>query len=103
MILMLVMFVVFWFMLIRPQQKRARELQEMLRSLKKGDQVVTSGGIIGRITGVAENDTVIILEVQEKVRMRILRSAIQAKHQALEAVAEKGDKADKADKAEKLA
>jgi len=101
MVLMLLMFVVFWFMLIRPQQKRQREHQEMLRNLKKNDMVVTNGGIIGKITGLT--DDVCVLEVQDKVRMRIVRSQIQGKYQAPEAAAEKSEKVEKADKADKVA
>jgi preprotein translocase subunit YajC len=68
------MFVVFYFMLIRPQQKKQRELQDWLKSLKKGDEVVTTGGLIGRISGIS--DDVVTLEVQEKVRMKFVRSHI---------------------------
>ena len=65
---------VFYFMMIRPQQKKARELSDWLKSLKKGDEVVTSGGLIGKITGLT--DDTVILEVQEKVRLRVLRNHI---------------------------
>ncbi|HJZ85927.1 MAG TPA: preprotein translocase subunit YajC [Polyangia bacterium] len=75
--MMLLMFGVVWFMMIRPQQKKAKEHQQWLKDLKKGDEVVTQGGIIGRITGLS--DTIVTLEVQEKVRMRVLRSSIQGK------------------------
>jgi preprotein translocase subunit YajC len=71
---MIMIFVVFYFMLIRPQQKKQRELQDWLKGLKKGDEVVTTGGIIGKISGIT--DTVVTLEVQEKVRMKFLRSHI---------------------------
>ena len=70
-------FVVFYFMLIRPQQKKERERQDWLKSLKKGDEVVTSGGVIGKISGL--QDQVVVLEVQEKVRMKFLRSHITGK------------------------
>lgn len=69
------MFVVFYFMLIRPQQKRAREHQNVLGQLKKGDRVVTTGGLIGRISGLT--DRLVTLEVAEKVRVQVLRSQIQ--------------------------
>ncbi len=67
-------FVVFYFMLIRPQQKKQRETQDWIKNLKKDDEVVTSGGVLGRITGLT--DTTVTLEVQEKVRMKVLRSAV---------------------------
>lgn len=64
----------FYFMLWRPQAKRQREQQDMLKALKKGDEVVTTGGLIGRISGLTE--TTVTLEVQEKVRVKVLRSHI---------------------------
>jgi len=69
------MFVVFYFMLIRPQQKRAKEHQSMLTALKKGDRIITTGGLIGRISGIT--DRLVTLEVAEKVRVQILRAQIQ--------------------------
>jgi preprotein translocase subunit YajC len=68
------MFVVFYFLLIRPQQKKAKQHKTFLESLKKGDTVVTSGGIYGKITGITE-DTV-TMEIAEKVRVRVLKGAI---------------------------
>ncbi|HEX2572090.1 MAG TPA: preprotein translocase subunit YajC [Polyangia bacterium] len=70
-------FMVFYFMLIRPQQKQQKELTNWLKGLKKGDEVVTSGGVIGKITGLDEQ--VVTLEVQEKVRLKVLRSNITGK------------------------
>jgi len=91
------MFVIFYFMLIRPQQKKAKEHQNFLTGLKKGDQVVTRGGVVGRVTGVT--DTMVTLEVQEKVRMRVVKSYIEGQHKdAAAAPADKTDKADKSDK-----
>jgi preprotein translocase subunit YajC len=72
---MLVMFAVFWFILIRPQQKKAKEHNNMLSGLKKGDQVITRGGVIGRVTGV--QDSIVTVEVQEKVRMRFAKSYVE--------------------------
>ncbi len=69
-----IVMLVFYFLLIRPQSKRAKETQRMLAELKKGDEVVTTGGIIGRISGI--KDTEITLQVQEGVRIRIQRSAV---------------------------
>jgi preprotein translocase subunit YajC len=99
-VFMLLMFAVFWFILIRPQQKRAKEHQAFLSALKKGDEVVTRGGVIGRVTGVADN--LVTIEVQEKVRIRILKSYIEGRHTsgaaapAVTAPAEKETKADTA-------
>jgi preprotein translocase subunit YajC len=76
-IMMVLMFGVVYLMMIRPQQKKAREHQEWLRSLKKGDEVVTQGGVIGRISGLT--DQFVTLEVQEKVRIKVLRSSVTGK------------------------
>ena len=74
---MIMIFVVFYFMLIRPQQKKQREQQDWLKQLKKGDEVVTTGGIIGKISGLTDNT--VTLELQEKVRVKVLRSHISGK------------------------
>lgn len=65
---------IFYFLLIRPNAKKQKELQKMLSELKKGDDVSTQGGIIGKITGLKDNE--VTLQVQEGVRIRFLRSAI---------------------------
>ena len=74
---MIMMIAVFYFILIRPQQKKQKETDSWLKSLKKGDEVVTSGGVIGRISGLT--DATVTLEVQEKVRIKVLRSAVSGK------------------------
>ena len=84
--MLLLMFVVFYFILIRPQQKRAKEHANLINSLKKGDEVVTRGGMIGRVAGVADN--VVTLEIQEKVRVRVLKSYIDGKHGGAQTVKE---------------
>ena len=70
----LLMFVVLYFLLIRPQQKRSKQHQAVLEKLKKGDRVITSGGLYGRITGIT--DTVVTLEISEKVRVKVGRANI---------------------------
>lgn len=70
----ILMFVVFWFFLIRPQQKKMKEQQDMQSQLQKGEEVVTQAGIFGRITGVA--DKVVTLEIANNVRIKILKSQI---------------------------
>jgi preprotein translocase subunit YajC len=77
-LMMLVMFGIFYFILIRPQSKKQKEHQAMLAKLGKGDEVITRGGVIGKITGIAD-DGVVVLEVQEKVRMRIPRAYLEGK------------------------
>lgn len=71
---LILIFIVFYFLLIRPQQKKAKEHQNYLSNLKKGDRVITGGGIHGQITGLT--DTVVTLEVAENVRIKVSRSAI---------------------------
>ena len=76
MILPLVMImVVFWFLLIRPQQKRQKEHQELIGKVTRGDTIVTSGGLIGRVSKVVD-ERELLLEVGENVKVRVVRSAI---------------------------
>lgn len=78
-LMMVLMFGVFYFILIRPQAKRQKEHQAVLAAIGKGDIVITRGGIIGKVSGVKDNE--LIIEVQEKVRIRVLRSHIDGKYQ----------------------
>ncbi|MDX9834081.1 MAG: preprotein translocase subunit YajC [Desulfobulbus sp.] len=71
---LILIFVVFYFLLIRPQQKKAKAHQNYLTNLKKGDRVVTGGGIHGQITGLT--DSVVTLEIAENVRIKLNRGAI---------------------------
>lgn len=73
---LILIFVVFYFLLIRPQQKKAKEHQSFLNNLKKGDEIVTSGGIFGKITGMT--DTVVTVEVAENVRIKMNRGSIMS-------------------------
>jgi preprotein translocase subunit YajC len=71
---LILLFAVFYFLLIRPQQKRAKTHKQFIENLKKGDRVVTSGGMYGTITGVTDDS--VTVEVAEKVRVKVLKSAI---------------------------
>lgn len=71
---LILIFVVFWFLLIRPQQKKAKEHKAMVSALAKGDEVVTNGGLLGRITGVG--DSFVTLEIAEGMEVRIQRGAV---------------------------
>jgi len=74
-IIILVVFVgVFYFLLIRPQQKRMKDQQAMLARLASGDEVVTTGGILGRIIEV--NDTFVTLEIADSVRIKVQKTQI---------------------------
>jgi preprotein translocase subunit YajC len=66
--------VIFYFLVIRPQQRERRRREEMLAALKKGDRVVTSGGLIGTVVGVSERR--VTLKLGDSVRVECLRSAI---------------------------
>jgi preprotein translocase subunit YajC len=73
-------FAIFYFLLIRPQQKRQREQADMIKGIEKGDQVVTTGGLHGRVTGVT--DDVLTLEIAalkgERVRVKVARPRIES-------------------------
>jgi preprotein translocase subunit YajC len=67
-------FLIFYFMIIRPQQRRAKEREKMLSNIEKGDKVVTSGGIHGIIAGIDEKT--VLLQVSETVKLKVDRTAI---------------------------
>jgi preprotein translocase subunit YajC len=74
---------VMYLIVLRPQMRKQKEVQRMLSELKKGDDVVTTGGIVGRISGIKDDE--VTLQVQEGVRLRVLRSAVAGRHKAGEA------------------
>ncbi len=69
-------FVIFYFLLIRPQRRRHKEHQSFLQKLKEGDEVLTSGGIFGKITGLSKG--FVVLEVSQGTRIRVLRNQISS-------------------------
>lgn len=73
---LIIMFAIFYFLLIRPQQKKAKEHKSLLESLKKGDQVITAGGMHGRISSVEES--VVTLEVANGVNIKFNKGHIAA-------------------------
>ena len=68
-------FVVFYFLLIRPQQKRAKQHREMVQQLRRGDRVVTAGGIVGKVSKAPEDGEVEV-EIAENVRVKVVRETI---------------------------
>ena len=70
----ILIFIIFYFLLIRPQQKRAKEHKSLLSNLKVGDQVLTAGGIYGKVTGLREE--IITVEISDKVRVKVNRGHI---------------------------
>ncbi len=74
---LILIFVIFYFFLIRPQQKKIKDHKSMVASLKRGDEVVTSGGIIGRIERVLDDDKVDI-SISENVTVQVVKSTVQS-------------------------
>ena len=72
---LVLIFVVFYFLLIRPQQKKVKEHRAMVAALRRGDRVVTSGGLVGQVTKVL-SDTELQIEIAEGVRVRVVRTAV---------------------------
>ncbi len=75
MLLIVLMFVVLYFLMIRPQMKRAKEHKAMINALQKGDEVVTAGGMLGRISKLNEN--YVTLDIANNVEIQVQRSAVQ--------------------------
>jgi preprotein translocase subunit YajC len=71
---LILIFVVFYFLLIRPQQKRAKDHRDMLGNLRRGDRVVTGGGIVGTVQKVADDE--LTIEIAENVRVKVIRSTV---------------------------
>jgi len=71
----ILMFVIFYFLLIRPQQKRMKEHRQMVENLRRGDQVITAGGIHGKVTRVGQEDDA-ELQIAEGVKVRVVKSTI---------------------------
>src|SRR5262245_8349138 len=69
------MFVIMYFLILRPQQKRVKQHAEMVKNVRKGDTVITSGGLVGRVTKVVDDDQIEV-EVAEGVRVRQMRSMV---------------------------
>ena len=74
---LILIFVIFYFFLIRPQQKKIKEHKNMVTSLKRGDQVVTSGGIVGQIEKVHDDDK-IDLVISDNVTVKVIKSTVQS-------------------------
>ncbi len=92
---LILIFVVFYFLLIRPQQKKAKEHKAMLEAVRRGDKVVTGGGILGTVTKVSD-DQEITVEIADGVKVRVQRGLLAAVLSKTEPVKE--DKKDKKDK-----
>lgn len=82
----LLMFLVLYFLIIRPQQKRQRQHQEMMDQLKNGDRVVTNGGMLGTVAGIKPD--VVVLRVADNVKIEVQKSAVS------KVLVKKGDQAE---------
>ena len=74
--LMLIIFGIMYFLLIRPQQKKLNEHQAMVNALRRGDRVITQGGILGKVTNVNDADKEVEVEIASGVKVRVVRSTI---------------------------
>ena len=100
MILLVAMIAVFYFLIIRPENKRKKQAETMRNSLKKGERITTIGGLVGRIVQV--NDTTVVFETSEdRVRIEIAKWGIQSTESMEAAAAQKGKKSSFAKKDEK--
>ena len=72
---LILIFIIFYFFLIRPQQKRVKDHKIMVEGLKRGDEVITSGGIIGTVERVMEDDRIEVL-IEENTKVQIIRSTV---------------------------
>ena len=73
---LILIFAIMYFLLIRPQQKKVKEHQAMVAALRRGDRVVTQGGIIGKVVRVKEDDQEIDVEIAEGVKVAVVRSTV---------------------------
>ena len=96
---LILMFVVFYFLLIRPQQKRAKEHQAMLGSVKRGDEIITSGGIYGRVLEVEE--TYLVVDFGEN-KVKLARNSVAAILPPGQGKADKPEKAEKVERVSKV-
>ena len=74
---LILIFVIFYFFLIRPQQKRVKEHKEMVKNLQRGDEVITSGGIIGKVDRVMEDDRIELI-IADNVKVQVIKNTIQS-------------------------
>lgn len=75
--MLIAVFAIFYFLVLRPQQQRVKQLREMVDSVRRGDTVVTAGGIVGRVAKVPQKeDTEITVEIADNVQIRVVRATI---------------------------
>ena len=98
----ILIFVVFYFLLIRPQQKRAKEHRQLVDNMKKGDRIVTSGGITGKVTKAAEGSDTVEVEIATGVVVNVIRGMVsEVRDKDGNPIKSNAAKADKADSKKK--
>ncbi len=80
-------FAIFYFLIIRPSQKREKQRQALLSAIKPGDTVITAGGLVGKVTGTSER--YVVMEISPKVRVRVLRANVTGKDEEEEGSSQK--------------
>ncbi|UZE47114.1 preprotein translocase subunit YajC [Rhodopseudomonas sp. P2A-2r] len=93
-------FVIMYFLILRPQQKKVKDHAELVKNIRRGDTVVTSGGLVGKVTKVVDDDQ-IEFEISDGVRVRQMRQMISGVRTKGEPAKEKADKSEKVEKIEK--
>jgi len=88
---LVLIFVVFYFLLIRPQQKKMKEHRAMLEAVRRGDRIVTNGGIVGLVTKAAPDDRELTVEIAENVRVKVMRDMISSVLSKTEPVSDKAE------------
>ena len=73
---LILIFVIFYFFLIRPQQKKVKEHRDMVKNLKRGDEIITSGGIIGKVDRIFEDDRIEV-EISDGIKVQVIRNTVQ--------------------------
>ena len=74
----ILIFVIMYFLIIRPQQKKMKEHREMISAIRRGDEVVTAGGILGKVSRVKEGEDEIEIEIAQGVKIRVVKSTLSA-------------------------
>lgn len=74
----ILMFAVIYFLILRPQYKKQKQQQAMVDALKKGDRIITSGGIHGKITGIKEKEGILVVQVAKEVQIEVSRGSVTA-------------------------
>ncbi|WP_366940647.1 preprotein translocase subunit YajC [uncultured Rhodospira sp.] len=88
---LILIFVIFYFLIIRPQQKRMKDHKAMLAAIRRGDRIVTNGGIVGSVVKVT-NDSELLVEIADNVRVKVMREMVADVASKTEPVASGGDK-----------